>query len=238
MKVVLITLVLAAFAAVARAQPRAEDLFTQGQRAYDKADYATAIAKWQASYDLSKESALLFNVAQAQRLAGDCTNAIATYRRFTAVDPDLTSDQHKIADDFVKELAPTCKQPVEPRQQSRIQPLPQPAHPGHGLRIAGIAGGAVGLATVTTGLLLGYHGQTLGNEVTHACASSCDWAAQKGKDADGRRDVSIGRVLDIAGAVTIAGGAVMYYLGVRGDSLTVAPMTGERGAVLSWSGSW
>jgi tetratricopeptide (TPR) repeat protein len=230
-------------AAVADTPPSAESLYAEGQAAYDKADYGAAITKWQASFELSGESGLLFNLAQAKRLAGDCAGAFATYRRFMTADPDQTSEQHKLAADFARELAITCKPPTIPVP---IDPQPQPKvddrltrHEDHGRawRIAGIATGAGGAVAIVTGLVLGQHAQGLADEVTAACRTSCDWTVQKDKDAAGRRDATIGRVLDVAGVAAIAGGTVMYYLGVK-ENLTVTPAPGEHGAVLSWSGSW
>jgi outer membrane protein assembly factor BamD (BamD/ComL family) len=84
----------------------AEDFYNAGQEAYDHGDYATAIAKWQTSYQLSSADGLLFNIAQAKRLAGDCRGALAEYRRFLAADPG--APQHALATDLASELAERC----------------------------------------------------------------------------------------------------------------------------------
>jgi hypothetical protein len=89
-----------------------------------------------------------------------------------------------------------------------------------------------------TGLALGKHASTLGDEVTSACSTSCDWEVQKDKDAAGHRDAAIGYTFDVIGIAAIAGGAVMYYLGDRANSVAVSPRPREDGAVVSWSGSW
>lgn len=229
----------------ADAPPSAESLYAEGQAAYDKADYAVAIAKWQESYQLSGESGLLFNLAQARRLSGNCTEALATYEKFLAADHDPASDQHKLADDFKRELAPTCgahQAPVlDPKPSLNLWVSAHEKHDGRrgrSLRLAGIAAGGTGIAVIAAGLALGHHGQTLGNDVSAACAISCDWAVQKGKDAAGRADVAIGYALDAVGAAAIAGGAVTYYLGTRGSGLTITPRPSEGGAMISWSGSW
>ena len=243
--------VIAALAATASAQPRAEDLYAEGQAAYDRADYPAAAAKWQAAYDLSGESGLLFNLAQARRLAGDCTRALATYRHFVREDADPTSEQHKLAGDLTRELEAQCP-------EKKAEPAPQPASDerlnlapglnGHGSdrtsgggrswKIAGIATGGVGIAALAIGLGLSYHGASAGEEVTAACSQSCSWAELKDKDARGRREVSVGRALGTVGAVAVAGGAVLYYLGVRRDSVALLPAARGEGAVVSWSGSW
>ena len=106
MKIAFVTIVFAAIAALtitAAAQPpTAENLYDEGQAAYDKADYGTAIARWQAAYDLSNASGLLLNLAQAKRLSGDCVGAITTYKRFIEADP--TVYQKPLAEEFVREL--------------------------------------------------------------------------------------------------------------------------------------
>ena len=253
MKLAALIIAMVALENAAFAQPgaEAEGLYTEGQTAYDRADYATAIAKWQASYDVSKEAGLLFNLAQAKRLAGDCVGAIATYRRFDMADADYTSDQHKLAKDFVRELKGTC--PTRPPPQIVDRPTlgnalnlattlndPKSNRPqsGRTWKIAGLVTGGVGVAVLTVGLTLGHHGTSIGDEVTAACQdpTGCDWAALKDKDAQGKREVAIGKVLDVAGVAVIAGGAIFYYLGIRQETLTVVPAPG--GGVVSWSGAW
>ena len=245
------TIVLCGTVARADAVPSAEDLYAQGQTAYELADYATAITKWQASYDLSGEHMLLFNIAQAERQAGDCARAIATYRKFLAADQDATSDQHKLAEDFVRELESPCRahllaavvdsQPADPASTpATTLSIHQPISindQGHARRLAGIAVGGAGIAALAGGIALGHHGQTLGDEVTAACAVSCDWTVQKSKDSAGRTDVAIGYALDAVGVAAIVGGAVTYYLGVRGSGVVVTPRS-EGGASVSWGGSW
>ena len=238
----------------ASAQPSPETLYTEGQTAYERGDYATAIAKWQAAYDISKENGLLFNLAQAKRLAGDCTAALASYRIFLSRDSDPTSDQHKLAGDFEQELASQCPEApvsnttksVSPTTQSKAAEISLPAvqeqrdempvTPGRNWKMVGLVTGGVGVATLAIGLGLGHHGSEIGAEVTAACRTSCDWSALKDKDTRGRREVAIGRVLDVAGAAAIVGGAVFYYIGMRQESVTIAPRDG--GAVVSWRGSW
>jgi tetratricopeptide (TPR) repeat protein len=260
MKKIALLIALICLTTTARAQPGPEVLYTEGQAAYDRHDYATAIAKWQAAYALSKESGLLFNLAQAQRLAGNCTSALASYRGFLATDPAAGSDQRKLADEFAKELdeqCPTAK-PVVPALTApktaisdpadsvgpREQPRPMTASSssssssssGRRWKIAGLATSGVGIVTLAIGLGLGRHGSAIGAEITAACRTSCDWSALKDKDVQGRREVTIGRVLDVAGIAAIAGGAIFYYVGHRRQDIAITPRDG--GAVVAWSRSW
>jgi len=256
-KIALLIVAIVSLQTAAYAQPSAENLYMEGQAAYDRADYKTAVDKWQASYALSQESGLLFNLAQAKRLAGDCVGAIVTYRSFIATDTDQASEQHKLAKDLVRELEATC-----PKQKPAVIPPPKlNANPkssaevasaygltdrdrtsddsrsGRTWKITGVVTGGVGVVTIAVGLGLGHHGAAIGDEITAACQTSCDWAALKDKDARGKREVAIGKVLDVAGVAVIAGGAVFYYLGVRQETLAITPASGG-GGVVSWSGSW
>jgi tetratricopeptide (TPR) repeat protein len=227
MKLGLATIVVGLLEARALAAPTAEELYAQGQAAYDAADYATAIARWTRSYDLSGEPELLFNLAQAYRLDHDCVRALSTYRRFIRI--DLKSEQRALAVDLERELEPKCgAPPTEPTSMN----------PRSALKTTGVATGGGGLALLATGLLFGRRSSELGDEVSRACSVPCDWAAQRGKDAHGRRDASIGYALDAVGVAAIAGGAVLYYVGRSETTVTVAPPHGETGAVISWGRSW
>ena len=257
MRIALLIVTIVSLQTAAYAQPSAENLYTEGQAAYDRADYKTAVDKWQASYDLSKESGLLFNLAQAKRLARDCVGAIVTYRSYIAFDTDETAaEQHKLAKDLVHELETACpeqkpavipppKVVAEPKAGAGLNSAPpltdrksDGPQSGRTWKVAGLMTGGVGVVTIAIGLGLGHHGASLGDEVTAACKVSCDWEVQKDKEARGTRAVVIGKVLDGVGVAAIAGGAIFYYLGVRQETLTVAPATSGSGGVISWSGSW
>lgn len=213
-----------------------ERFYAEGQAAYDHADYLTAIAKWRSSYDLSHATGLLFNLAQAYRLSGDCMNALLTYEQFVTIDP--ASEQRQLADDLARELEAQCGGAATPPVvEHPIIDHPR-APPGRPLKIAGLATAGVGAASLAIGLGLGHHAQVIGDEVTHACAQSCDWAEQGSKDASGRRDATIGYVFDAIGIAAIASGAILYYLGDREDGIHVVPTDRSRGATLSWSRSW
>lgn len=214
------------------AAPTAETLFNDGQTAYDHGNYRLAIDRWQEAYRLSNEPALLFNVAQAYRLADDCGQALSSYKQFVAIDP--TSEQRPLADEFVRELEPKCG---TSRHAAIVDAPSTPSRSGDRLKIAGVLIGGAGALSTVGGLALGHHGQTLGDEVTLACSVSCDWAEQKGKDAAGRRDATSGYALDGVGVAAIVGGAILYYFGDRQGRVTVSRPR-EGGAVVSWSRLW
>ena len=248
--IVIVTIALLGTTAHGDPSETPERLYAEGQQAYDRADYATAIAKWQAAYDASHEGDLFFNIAQAKRRAGDCAGALAAYKSFIAADP--AADQKPLAEDLIRELEGKCRAkpvaPPEPPQEVRtpdpvhglnvVDALNAPKHPGHALKIAAITTGGASLLTIAIGIGLGVHAQSLANEVSTACRTSCDWTQWKAKDAAGRSDAAIGGVLDVGGAIGLASAGVLYYLGIRHPTITVTPMSREGATGVSWSGSW
>jgi hypothetical protein len=248
-KLTLLVIALTATTTVATADPTPspEIYYAEGQAAYDRADYVTAIMKWEVSYDLSGESGLLFNLAQARRLSGDCRGALKTYKRFVAANR-TADEQRSLAEDLVRELESKCGGPPPPPPfiaapqtaapgQISADRLQYRGHSSRGLRIVGLATGGAGIAAIAGGLALDYHGSVLGDQITKACAVSCSWSAQSSTYAAGRRDAAIGYALDAVGAAAIVGGAVMYYLGVKQDVIGISRPS-EGGAVVSWGGSW
>ena len=233
MRIVIVVAAIVVLKSSVRAAPPAEELFNAGQEAYDHHDYALAIDRWQESYRLSKEPALLFNIAQAYRLANDCENALSTYKRFIATDP--MSEKRQLADDFVRDLEGKCGPP--PHVVEDPHPV-ENTRSGQNLKLAGFVIGGSGVALLVGGLLLGKHASTMSDEVTSTCSVSCDWAMEKDKDTAGRRDGAIGYALDAVGVAAIAGGAIVYYLGDHKHAVTVSPRPREGGAVVVWNGSW
>lgn len=77
--------------AAARAQPRSaavERAHREGKQAYAEGDYETAAARFGDAYLLSDDPAYLFNLAQAQRLDGECRGAYRSYREYLDKVPD------------------------------------------------------------------------------------------------------------------------------------------------------
>jgi tetratricopeptide (TPR) repeat protein len=66
---------------------RAKDLYEQGNTHYDLAEYDQAIDLFKQAYALSHRPTLLYNIAQAYRLKGDCEQALQVYRNYLRVDP-------------------------------------------------------------------------------------------------------------------------------------------------------
>ena len=76
-----LAVLLAAGGRVARAQEddaqaSSRALYDEGSGAYKAGNYPRAIEKFLAAYELSHAPAILFNIAQAYRLASDCDRAL------------------------------------------------------------------------------------------------------------------------------------------------------------------
>ncbi len=225
----------------------AEQLYNQGQAAFDAKRYGDALAAWQKSFDLSHEPGLLFNLAQAYRLRGqkgDCAQAAIAYRKFIAQDP--MSSRRSIAERFATD-SERCAAAENPAPVAAAAPAvtstdagPSAGPPtGRGKRIAGIAIVGGGALLVATGFYLGHQATSLGNEVTSACASGCDWAVYGPKDAEGRRAQRNQYIFHAVGVAALVGGSVLYWLGSRERAtprVTLVPRAD--GAAVAWSGSW
>ena len=233
-----IAIVVAAIGALhlnALAAPTAEDLFNEGQAAYDHGDYTLAIDRWQESYRLSKEPGLLFNIAQAYRRAGDCNRALSTYKRFVAIDP--TSADRPLADEHVRDLEPKCAAAQAPNVDAP-SPSPSPRPGNRSLKLGGLVTVGAGAALVTTGLVFGRRASVLGDEVTRDCAESCDWSTEKAKESAGRRDATVGKILDGIGLTAIAVGVATYLYSARDRRSAIAIQPRANSATLSWCGRW
>lgn len=248
-------------APLAHAESEAERLYNQGQQAYEALRYDDALAAWEKSYALSKLPALLFNIAQAQRLRGkpgDCTKATANYRKFIALAPKST--ERPTAEGFIAELAPCVEQEAKPQPAPVVppptavtappvasEPAPTPTTTpppregggGKGKRFAGYAVGGAGVVLVVTGVYFGAKARRLGNEVEDECADGCDWNLVKDKDAEGKSAETTQYVLYGVGVAALAAGGVLWWMGnteAKPPAVAVTPTAG--GAAISWNGAW
>lgn len=98
-----------------------------GLAAYQRGDYASAIARFRHAYELHESPQYLYAWAQAARSAGDCAAAIDLYRRF--IDTGATGDSRVAAEQNEARCREQLQQ-ARARAQAEPQPeapLPQPA---------------------------------------------------------------------------------------------------------------
>jgi tetratricopeptide (TPR) repeat protein len=80
----------------------AKEYVDAGQAAQTAGDYETAIEMYSKAYELVPHPVLLFNMAQAHRLAGRATEAVDLYRRYLAEEPK--GSKAKTAREFITAL--------------------------------------------------------------------------------------------------------------------------------------
>ena len=213
----------------ALAQPPADDpkqLTEQGLAHYNVGEYDKAIDEFKRAYLISKTPALLFDIAQAQRLKGDCKEALQTYKAYLRADPSANRQkiEARIAEmeKCVKEkpeVAPApAPQPPPPEPTptpapQRVPvvsvqpatPLPEPHTPSKLPPLLLGAGGIV-IAGVGAVLLISVDGDV--GDLQNSCSPHCD--PKSWQDLPTRAD--IGYVLVGAGAAAVAGSVVWWYL--------------------------
>src|SRR5258706_8999722 len=116
-----LALAVCSLSAVASAEPSARELYAQGKAEYAQGHYEQAVQLFERSYALSESPALLFNMAQAHRLAGPdhCADAVALYKSYLAAFPE--AENKKEVEERVGELSECAD------AQAAKAPAPAPA---------------------------------------------------------------------------------------------------------------
>jgi hypothetical protein len=102
---VIIVVALVIHAAPARGQvstDEAKDHYRKGTAAYNLGHYREAAQEYERAYEQTLDPALLFNVAQAHRLAGDQKKAAIAYRSYLRSAP--RGDRRDVAEAKLKEI--------------------------------------------------------------------------------------------------------------------------------------
>jgi tetratricopeptide (TPR) repeat protein len=228
--------------------PSAKQYVDQGIAAQERGDYDAAIELYTKANALSPHPLLIYNLAQAHRLAGRLDKALELYNKYLVADPD--GPQASNARGFVSELQakiaaarPPAPAPepggVEPGvagsapgQQSSISATTD-APPGRGLRLAGIAAGAGGVIMLGVGIGFAIHGASLSDQIEKQYVQR--------KYDEGQRANTLAAVGLISGSVLVVAGAGMYWWSYRaersGERVSVVPMVSAHIAGLAVSGS-
>jgi tetratricopeptide (TPR) repeat protein len=244
-------------AGIAVAQPafadvpnKARSLADRGRAAHDQHDYAGAIAAFTEAYAIAPAPALLFNLAQAYRLAGRCDDASLMYRRFLASNPPddaralaeihLTAVErcaHKL--DVVTDPKPAkIRLPTAPPKPVALSD-DRSAHGTHakiGLSLA--IGGAVALG-VAGYYALDAHGTS--QDVQRRYENGEKWKELAALDAQGERAATIARIAGVTGLVAAAVGATVLVKERRAQkrergkrTVLVAPLARGANVSMAW----
>lgn len=210
---------LTAAAAADDADPKAKAAseFAEGQRLYEANSYAAAAAKFKAAWELDRDPAYLFNIAQALRFAKQCGEAADYYRKFLA---QVTSAPNL---DKVQEYLAEVDACAKAQQPQPLPPQPQPAHPepSGGTGKLGLLVGGAGIVALGVGLYFNYQAIHLATEhdrelaglgctTVNPCTPERLKPIEDKYGPDGRRDEKLGVALDVAGGAAIVAGVLLY----------------------------
>jgi tetratricopeptide (TPR) repeat protein len=264
-----IAIAVGALYGVASAQPaktpeeQAGDLVDEAIRHYNVGEYAEAIDAYKAAYKLVPEPTLLWNIAQAYRLAGDCAKALTSYRSYVREAPTgefraMADQRIPEMDECAKKAAPPPPPPDEPRDPRLDDPLgnvdgtprdsammrvpetpPAENRTDASLRIAGYAGigaGAIGLAV---GGYFSFHAHDLAGQAEDACRDTCAGTELQQLDRDGKAAERNAKIFYVAGGVLLTAGIVTTVIGRSRDEkhpvVTLVPSPHGATASAAWT---
>jgi tetratricopeptide (TPR) repeat protein len=239
--IVALTALLASSDARADNKSRGKALYEEGLRHYNVSEYAEAIKIWKEAYLLAKRPVLLFNIGQAYRLSGDCTQALTFYDSYRREQPKL-DNQEELAQAETVCKTKLAEKPVEPSPPPAdvtppSPPPPAPAqltHATSGMRKAGVV---IGIAGVVTGGIAVYFASDASSTSDSLDQYSGEWeAAQQQQYEDGKRSEKLAWGLGLGGLGAIGVGVALYVLGgASTESSAVAVVPTRGGAQVGWS---
>lgn len=231
-------------AASPEALERARSLSDRGRAFHDTGQYDRAVDAYQEAYVLAPSPGLLFNLGQAYRLQGDCTNATLMYRAYLRSNPGAQPRAIALAHlAAVERCASPSIRPGASAAAAELHRAPAaPSPPGRTLQRTGI------VTAVGGGVLLGVAGYfalsaaDASDEVASRYGRGERWRALEDLDSRGERDSRIALGFAIAGGAAIATGAALYVIGWRKSeradrppALTLSPAPRGGTAKLAWA---
>jgi tetratricopeptide (TPR) repeat protein len=251
----LVVLVVASGAARAQGartdQAQSKALYDEGSRAYKAGDYPRAIELFLAAYDLSHVPAILFNVAQAYRLAGTCDRALEYYRRSLEEEPEAANRAE--VEERITEME-RCAEEKAARQREAAEPdddpgsavaaspsedastppnvvsAPAPERPPPRRSILPLVTVGVGTAAAVAGGILYLEARAKFAQVEATCP--CEPGSFSGWET--ATDVSY--VLMGAGALAAGAGLVWWWRGTHNAPARMGVVPTAGGAL--WTGSF
>ncbi len=227
----LLTASAAAAAPSEEALERAKSASARGRIAHDRGDYDEAVTAYQEAYVLAPSPALLFNLAQAYRLKGDCDNAVLMYRGYLRTRPELqlrqVAEAHLATVELCASSAVMGEAAPAPAPQVAAAPLPRTApddHPGRGLRRGGIVTAIGGGVLLGLGGYFAYRAADASAEVEDRYGRGAPWRQLQDLDEQGDRYDSLALGFALAGGAAAVTGGVLYLVGRRQGERAQQPM--------------
>lgn len=239
----------AAFANARNDEPvpaKAKKLAQRGRELHDRGDYERAIVAFKEAYVIAPSPALLFNLAQAYRLQGNCDDASLMYRRFLRTGPD--AQNHRIAEAHLAtvercvakrslniklddSMAYLQQAAVPSPSEAVFRDTPDPAPAKSRKKLVGLGLGVAGGVGIAAAIYYGVQASSDADAVEKAYASGAKWKDIQAIDERGKRNATIATVAGVAGGAAAIAGATLYVLGRRDErAQRVTVMPTARGA--------
>jgi tetratricopeptide (TPR) repeat protein len=217
---------------------KARALAVKGRAFHDAGDYGNAIIAFKEAYVMAPSAGLLFNLAQAYRLQGNCDDAAMMYRRYLTTQP--SPEGRAVAEGHL-EAVERCahktalrisKDPDAPtiiatdRASGSLFATSPTSHRAEIEKDLGLGLGIGGGVAVSLAVYYAFQAHDASVAVEHAYANGAKWQDIASIDARGSRDATSAKILGIGGGVAITGGVALYLLGKRAEHLapiSVAP---------------
>ena len=238
-------------ASAERIPEKARKLAVHGREMHERGQYDRAITAFKEAYVIAPSPALLFNIAQAYRLQGNCEDAVLMYRRYLATGPDAGARavaethlatvercvQKRTLNIPLGESLAYLDVPPPPGPEKVIEDKPARSAGGGDIKKdvgMGLAlGGGLALATAA---YFGYQSYSSEREIERAYERGAKWPEIKPIHARGERADRAAKIFGIGGGLAVAGGVALWMLGrrdERANQLAVTPSA--KGAAVSYS---
>lgn len=230
-----------------RVPDKARRLAERGRVYHQAGNYSAAIAAFKDAYVLAPSPGLLFNIAQAYRLAGNCDEAAWMYRRFLDASP--VGPHRELARSHL-ETVEKCSRgalrvatPAPTREVFAVPDLGRASAAvelqarGRKLQRLGIGTAIAGGALLAGAALFALDAHDAAQVVSDTYERGGKWDDIAADDARGRRSSALAAVLGVSGGAAIVSGIVMFAVGRHHEQVQhVAVTPTRRGAqvTLSW----
>jgi tetratricopeptide (TPR) repeat protein len=228
---------------------KARQLADRGRAFHDAGDYASAIAAFTQAYKLAPSPALLFNLAQAYRLQGNCGTAAVLYERYLAT--NANSEGRVLAETHLASVE-RCRQklalqvPVEPALRDLAVPPPPgvpatittaPSRKPQVVKDVGIGLGLGGGVAIGVATYYAVRAHDAAEQVAALYAKRAKWKDIAPIDERGKSAATTAKIFGACGALGVGGGVVMYLIGrhSKRPPVIVAPRGGGVEVSMRWT---
>lgn len=229
----------------ARAERELRDAVVSARGRMAERDYDGAVEAYERAYELSNDPSIIYEIAQAHRLAGEHARAISEYERYVKLAPDGDRAADALAHQQTLEAEIEARgddldSETDPDTEADIHQDASGSGGWSGMRIAGV--GSLGVVTVGmgAGVVFGLQARSAQSNVEGAEGSwSRDLDDEVAKGEAAQRNLIVATV--VSGAALAAGGVLLYLDGQSGDEgsggrISIAPSLTESSAGLAVGG--